>query len=254
MRVFEGFGALPAFVRPVVTIGSFDGVHRGHRELLGRVVALARETGGESVVITFDPHPREVLGNRGEPVALLNTLEEKALLIRSLGVDNMVVVPFTVEFSRIGPLEFVRDYLVGRVGVRHLVLGYDHHFGRGHEGSLDLLQRMHAQYGFTIHEICEQDVENHKVSSTVIRRLVREGAMDRAAQLLGYRYFLTVRAGEPLPQPKLLPSPGKYSVKIYNTGCIPSHETFVADVRLEITPDRGIALHPPVAGECIVEF
>lgn len=224
MKVFYGFEALPKFADPVVTIGSYDGVHAGHRELLGQIVGLAHRTGGESIVITFSPHPRTVLGNRGEKVELLNTLEEKILLLDSLGVDNLIVAPFTKEFSRIESYDFVRDYLVGKVGVAGLVVGFNHHFGHNHKGDFGYLKRLQAEFNFEIYEIPEKDVQRHKVSSTAIRKLIREGEMARAAELLAFPYFIAVTGGQNLrsrePE-KLLPPPGSYQAGIYQPGAMP---------------------------------
>lgn len=127
-RVFRGFDALPRFVRPVVTVGSYDGVHLGHRALIDRLTAEARAVGGESVVLTFDPHPRITLG-RGEGLRLLTTLDEKVALLRGLGVDNVIVIPFDRTFSALSGEEFARRYLIGKVGAATLVAGYDHRFG-----------------------------------------------------------------------------------------------------------------------------
>ena len=131
MRVFHGFEHLPRFIRPAVTVGSYDGVHRGHRALIERLVAEARAQGGESIVLTFEPHPRITLG-RAEGLQLLTTLEEKVALLAGLGVDNVIVIPFDRRFSALSSLEFVEEYLIGRVGAETLVAGFNHRFG--HDG------------------------------------------------------------------------------------------------------------------------
>lgn len=131
MKVFQGFEDLPHFIRPAVTVGSFDGVHRGHRALIGRLVAEARAVGGESVVLTFEPHPRITLG-RAEGLRLLTTFEEKVALLAELGVDNVIVIPFDRAFSALSGREFVERCLIGRVGAETLVAGYNHRFG--HDG------------------------------------------------------------------------------------------------------------------------
>jgi riboflavin kinase/FMN adenylyltransferase len=201
MRIFESFDNLPRFENPVVTVGSFDGVHAAHRELLARVTELARQTGGQSVAVTFHPHPRTVLGNKGEPVELLTTPAEKALLLEGLGVDNLIVTPFTGEFSRLSAGEFVEDYLVGRIGVRHLVVGFNHHFGNGGGSGFVDLQGMGSRHGFSVERFAERDVDGQKVSSTLIRNLIRRGEMAAAGRFLGAPYVVL----QPVGAGKLFP-------------------------------------------------
>ena len=219
MRVFYGFDHLPVLRNPVVTVGSYDGVHAGHRRLLERIVRLAREQEGESVVVTFSPHPRTVLGNRGERVVLLNSLREKALLLEEVGIDNLIVVKFTKAFSRISSTVFVTDYLLGRIGARTLVIGYNHHFGHNQEGNFDFLRQLQQRFDFSIYEIPRQDVDRDKVSSTVIRRLIEAGEIGKANRLLGHAYFMIARADAdgrvwPDDPAKLLPPPGEYPVSV----------------------------------------
>ncbi len=219
MRVFYGFDTLPVLRNPVVTVGSYDGVHTGHRHLLERIVRLAKEQQGESVVVTFSPHPRTVLGNRGEQVVLLNSLREKILLIEAVGIDDLIVVEFTKAFSQISSYEFVREYLLGKIGAKTLVVGYNHHFGHNQEGNFDFLRRLQQTMNFSIYEIPRQEVDQDKVSSTVIRRLIRAGEMEKANRLLGHAYTLIVQTderGEMVPDDpdKLLPPPGEYSVTV----------------------------------------
>ncbi|WP_295939735.1 FAD synthetase [uncultured Alistipes sp.] len=215
MRVFHGFDSLPHFERPAVTVGSYDGVHGGHRALLRTLTDTAREQSGESVVFTFEPHPRVTLG-RAEGLRLLTSLEEKAYLLEKAGVDNLVVIPFDEAFSRLTPDEFIRDYLVGMAGAQTLVVGFDHHFGRDKQGNYDYLDN--HRFGLRVVEVDECDVDTQKVSSTVVRRLIGHGKMEQAAKLLGYPYLLIAALkngkgsiGEPLKQ---LPPPGRYNVHI----------------------------------------
>ena len=232
MRVFHGFDDLPRFVRPVVTVGSYDGVHTGHRKLIGEVVRMARSGGGESVVVTFWPHPRTVLAGCGKgekPVELLSMPGEKAFLLASLGVDNLIVAPFTKDFSRLSPADFVRGYLVNRIGVDHLVVGFNHHFGRNHEGGLGDLVKLGAECGFALTQISEQDVGRSKVSSTIVRDLIRRGEMTDAAGLLGAPYIIMWPPGEG----KLLPPPGNYPVRVGRDG---GHCKAVLSISLENAP------------------
>lgn len=180
IRVFHGFGALPRFEHPVVTVGSYDGVHRGHRALIERLVAEARGAGGESIVLTFDPHPRITLG-RGEGLRLLTTLDEKIALLGELGVDNVIVIPFDRAFSALTGAEFVDRYLIGRVGAETLVAGYNHRFGHDR---LDC-DTLAASGRIRVVQVGPCTVDGQRVSSTLIRRLLEEGKTAEAARLRG---------------------------------------------------------------------
>lgn len=217
MRVFYGFQRLTPLVRPVITVGSYDGVHAGHRELLGRIVKMAHDKGGESVVITFSPHPRIVLSHGKDHIELLNSLKEKIFLLEQVGIDNLIVAPFTEEFSNISSYDFVHDYLVGKVGVDTLVFGYNHHFGHNKEGNFTFLEHLQAQFGFNICEVSPQRVDSDKVSSTIIRAHIANGEMCKASKFLAHPYFIIaegvsngkIESDEPY---KLLPPAGKYIV------------------------------------------
>lgn len=218
MRIFRGFDNLPVFRNPVVTVGSFDGVHAGHRQLLSRAVSLAGEMGGESVLVTFDPHPRQLIeGDECGPILLTGT-QEKAMLLARAGIDNMVVVPFTEEFRRTDYKEFVRGYLTGRIGMRRLVAGYDHHFGHRKEGNNDSLRDLSRELGFEVSAVPQYLVGEANVSSSEIRRHISAGRMAEAAQCLTYPYFIVARRdGETATAEescKLLPPPGSYPVRV----------------------------------------
>ena len=218
MRVFHGFENLPSFRAPAATVGSYDGVHSGHRVLLDRIRREAAAVGGESIVLTFDPHPRVTLGTQ-ERLRLLTSLEEKIYLLDQFGIDNLIVIPFDRAFSRIPSESFVKDYLIGKVGVKNLVVGFNHRFGHDKEGDYRLLNGLHDEFGFRVTEIEKQDVDAEKVSSTVIRRLIERGEMRKAARMLSHPYLLAgdvdcaghIASGEAL---KLLPPPGEYPVRI----------------------------------------
>lgn len=214
MKVHYGFDSLPAFRAPVVTVGSYDGVHGGHRAILRRINELAAQNGGESVVVTFAPHPRIVLG-KADGLKLLNTLEEKIALLEEVGVDHLIVAPFTEEFSRLSSQEYVRDYLVERIGVHTLVVGYNHHFGHNKDGDFRFLQSMQAEYGFEVYEISRQQIDDEKVSSTVVRQLITAGDVAHAMRLLERPYILITNLKERAIDPyKLLPPNGRYRVEI----------------------------------------
>lgn len=181
MKVFHGFEDLPHFIRPAVTVGSFDGVHRGHRALIGRLVAEARAVGGESVVLTFEPHPRITLG-RAEGLRLLTTFEEKVALLAELGVDNVIVIPFDRAFSALSGREFVERCLIGRVGAETLVAGYNHRFG--HDGVACDAPEVASR--LRVVRVGPCTVDGMRVSSTAIRRLLDAGDRTTAEHLAGH--------------------------------------------------------------------
>lgn len=218
MKVHYGFESLPTFRAPVVTVGSYDGVHCGHRAILSRINELAEKGGGESVVVTFAPHPRIVLG-KADGLKLLNTLDEKITLLDEVGIDHLIVAPFTEEFSRLSSEEYVRNYLVEKIGVRTLVVGYNHHFGHNKNGDFRFLQSLQEECGFEVCEISRQQIDDEKVSSTVVRGLIAEGDMAHAMRLLGRPYILIVNLKEYVADPyKLLPPNGRYRVQIEGQG------------------------------------
>lgn len=190
MRVFYGFDALPRFREPAVTVGSFDGVHLGHQALLARLCEEARATGGESIVLTFDPHPRITL-ERIDGFRQLTTLDEKLALLERLGIDDVIVIPFDRAFSALSGREFIERYLKGRIGTRTLVVGYNHRFGHDRYDC-----RTAADCGLRIVQVDEREVEGHHVSSTVIRRLLDAGDTAEAERLLGHPVQVTPRPAQ----------------------------------------------------------
>lgn len=217
MRIFRGFENLPQFRCGVATIGSFDGVHCGHRILLDRVRSIAKEVGGESIVFTFDPHPRITLG-KAEGLRLLSSTEEKLRLLEAEGVDNVIIIPFTKEFSRLSPAEFMQGLLVERVGIKHLVVGYNHHFGHNKAGDFGYLTENNA--GVNVVQVDQHRVESDKVSSTVIRSTIERGDMIQAARLLGHPYIIIgIATADGVIEPserayKQLPPAGVYPIRV----------------------------------------
>jgi len=189
MKFERGLEQLVRDPRSVVTVGTFDGLHRGHQAVLAYVRAQAQQRGGISTVLSFDPHPREVL--RGEPVPLLTTIEERAALLEAFGIDRFIVLPFTPELAAMSAIDFVEQVLVGRIGLQAVCVGYDHTFGRNREGNVALLEALGPRYGFAVDVIPPQVVNDRTVSSTLIRQLLlRDGAVEQAARLLGRPYSL----------------------------------------------------------------
>lgn len=186
MQIIRGFCSLPIIKHPVATVGSYDGVHLGHRVLVEQVVSRAKAREGKSVVITFEPHPRITLG-QDLGLKLLTTLEEKALLLERLGVDYLVVIPFDVEFSRLSHEEFINEYLVAKLGIEELIVGYNHHFGHNKSGDYGYLAHKSS---IEVTRIEQQLVDARKVSSTVIRSTIDSGNMLTATELLGHTYII----------------------------------------------------------------
>lgn len=181
MKVFHGFDHLPQFHRPAVTVGSYDGVHRGHKVLIERLLQEARMLRGESIVLTFEPHPRITLG-RDKGLLLLTTLNEKLDLLNSLGVDNVLVIPFDKEFSKLSGKEFVEDYLIGKLGAETLVAGYNHRFGHDRIDCIALKEMNMMK----VVRVSPCEIDGLKISSTVIRRLIAENRLKEAELMLGH--------------------------------------------------------------------
>lgn len=190
MQVHTDIGAFRGVKRPVLTTGTFDGVHLGHQVILDRLRSVARREGGESVLFTFHPHPRMVLYPNDNDLRLLNTQEEKQRLLEQAGLDHLLVVPFSRDFSRMHAEEYVRNVLAGQLGVHAVVIGYDHRFGRNREGDIHLLRKLGKALDFLVEEIPAQEVDHKKVSSTKIREALLAGDVGGANALLGYAYML----------------------------------------------------------------
>jgi riboflavin kinase/FMN adenylyltransferase len=229
MRIFRSFEEASVINAPVVTTGTFDGVHIGHRTIINRLKKLASEYSGESVLITFHPHPRVVLypETAGKGLKLICSQEEKIELLRKAGLDNIIIIEFTREFSKITSEEFVRDILCGILAAKVIVVGHNHHFGFNQEGDYRRLWEWREKYGFEAEEIPMQEVQNETVSSTRIRQALTEGYIQRANAYLDHFYLIIGAAvkDDPGLSPlvpmiripvtdvtKLVPAPGLYAV------------------------------------------
>lgn len=233
MKVYHGIESFVKRDNAVVTTGTFDGVHIGHRTILERLIEVSKKNKGESVLLTFYPHPRMVL-NPDSDLQLINTIEEKIALLEKVGIEHLIIHPFTKDFSRTTSLEFVRDILVNRIGTKKLVIGYDHHFGRNREGSFEHLKEFGPLYGFDVEEIPAQEVSDVNVSSTKIRVALLEGDISTANHYLGHEFCLSgiVVKGEQLGRElgfptanleidnkyKIIPAKGVYAVKVNHYG------------------------------------
>ena len=193
MKIYNSTNEFKAVEKTsVVTIGTFDGVHIGHQEIIKSLVKNAHSTEDKSVILTFYPHPRLIL-QQGVDLKLITTLQEKISLLEKTELDYLIIEPFTKEFSRLTALDFVRDILVKELKMKKLVIGYDHHFGRNREGNFEQLQEYGKVYGFEVEEIPAQDIQNISVSSTKIRKALEEGNIEKANLYLGYEFMITGR-------------------------------------------------------------
>ncbi|MEB2782071.1 bifunctional riboflavin kinase/FAD synthetase [Algoriphagus sp. C2-6-M1] len=236
MKIYEGLSDFPKLSNAVVTSGTFDGVHLGHQKILHRIRELARSINGETVLITFWPHPRLVLYPDEHNLRLLSTFEEKAKLLRQFGIDHLVTIPFTMEFSQLTSKEFIESVLVDKIQTKKLVIGYDHRFGKNREGSFEYLQAHHEEYGFGLEEISRQDVEDIGVSSTKIRHALETSDIPTAINYLGRPYELNglvikgQQIGRSIGFPtanihipnnyKLIPKDGVYAVEALVNGAL----------------------------------
>ena len=191
MKVYQSIEEFKPLAHAVSTIGTFDGVHSGHQKIISRLCEMAGNEKGESVVLTFFPHPRMVLQPDDNNLKMLTTMSERIELLKRSGVDHLIIQPFNKEFSRQSAVEFVRDILVNIIGTKTLVIGYDHHFGRNREGSFKDLEEMAPMYGFRLEEIPKHVINELAVSSTKIRNSLLTGDVKTANRLLGYAFSLT---------------------------------------------------------------
>jgi riboflavin kinase/FMN adenylyltransferase len=191
MKIYHSLENLPAFSNLVITQGTFDGVHLGHRKVLKHVVETAKKQGGESMLLTFYPHPRLVLYPDDNSIRMLSSVQEKQALVAETGIDHMLVLPFTSEIAQLSPLDFVRDVLVNKLQVKTIIVGYDHRFGKNREGSFENLQEFGEMFNFSVEEIPASEIEHIAISSTRIRKALLNGDLTLANELLGRPYSLT---------------------------------------------------------------
>lgn len=230
----------------VVTTGSFDGVHIGHKLIINRLNEIARDIDGESVLITFYPHPRQVLYPEQKDLKLINSQEEKIELLRKAGLDHLIIIPFSVDFSKTTSRDFVVDMLIGHLKAKVIVVGHNHHFGHARQGDYSYLDALSREFGFDVEEIPLKLIENETVSSTKIRKALKEGNIQRANAYLDHQYilkgklyegkFLAPHFDEPIvgieiPGPeKLIPPPGIYAGNLLVDDRWLKSMTFVMDM------------------------
>lgn len=189
MEVYRDIQGLPAFDKAVITIGTFDGVHRGHRKIIQQMLEEAERASGTPVLITFYPHPKQIIESGLKPLYLLNTPAEKYKLLHQAGIDHIVEVPFTREFSEQSAHEYISNFLVRKFNPHTIIIGYDHRFGRDRSGDYHLLSKEASRFGYRVIEIPEHVLQDITISSTRIREALLSGAVETANEYLGYRYF-----------------------------------------------------------------
>lgn len=230
MRIHQNISTLPAFHNAVVTIGTFDGVHTGHLAIIQQMIAEARAVQGETVIITFHPHPRRVIGLNSTDLLLLSTPEEKSDRLAQLGIDHLVIIPFDETFASLTAEAYVKDFLVNYFNPAKIIIGYDHRFGKGRTGDYTLLEKLGELYGFKVVEITAHVQNTITISSTQIRSLLKDGQIEKANAFLGYPYMISGKViegdkrgrtiGFPTAnikiddQEKLIPADGVYAVTV----------------------------------------
>jgi riboflavin kinase/FMN adenylyltransferase len=229
MIIHEGYENLH-LIAPVATLGIFDGVHRGHMALLDSLISRARSGNGESVVITFSPHPRLILEQNNKKLSFLTTMDEKVILLQKANVDHLIIIEFTTAFSTISACDFLKGILIEKIGTKHLIIGYDHHFGRHGEGDFNTIKECSKESEIIVEQVQGIHTEEGAISSSSIRNALIKGKLDEANSWLGYPYSLsgTVIEGrrigrtigyptaniKPHSQYKLIPANGVYAVEV----------------------------------------
>ena len=250
MKVHYDLGSLPQFKDAIVTMGAFDGVHKGHQQIIQRMKELADNVLGETIIITFHPHPRKVISSVPGEIKQLSSIKERIHLLEAAGIDHLVIIDFNYNFSNLSAEQYVEDFLYHHFKPNTVIVGYDHHFGKGRNGNIDLLQSMGTRLDFKVEEIQEQLVDNEIISSTLIRNYISEQNITRANDLLGYPYQFegfVVRGnqlGRTIGYPtanlhindeeKLIPSNGVYAVKV--KGICTNHKAVEGMMNIGIRP------------------
>ncbi|WP_131536100.1 bifunctional riboflavin kinase/FAD synthetase [Pedobacter nototheniae] len=230
MKIYNNLSDFTKLDKAIVTIGTFDGVHFGHQKIIKRLVEQAKNNGGESVILTFFPHPRMIIDPENQDLKMINTMNEKAKILENLGVDHLIITPFTRDFSNLLPQDYIKNILVDTIGTKHIIIGYDHRYGKDRSGNLTDLKNAGLHYHFTVEEIAEQDIHDVAVSSTKIRQSLLDGDVSLAADYLGYSFSIFGRVikgdkiGRTIGFPtanifveetyKLIPGDGIYAVTV----------------------------------------
>jgi len=191
VKIYNNIEDFKGVNKPIVTIGTFDGVHVGHQKIINRMREVAAKVNGETVLLTFYPHPRLVIHPDSKNLRFINVQKRKIELLEKAGIDHLIIIPFTREFSKLTSTQFIKEYIAEKIKAHKLIIGYDHHFGKNRLGDFSILYDLGKEYNFEVEKIPAQDVENIAVSSTKIRKALNEGKIKIANNLLGYEYSIT---------------------------------------------------------------
>lgn len=245
MKIYRNLSEFNKLDKAFVTIGTFDGVHFGHQKIISQLVNKAKAEQGESVILTFFPHPRMIINPGNQDLKMINTINEKAEILEKLGVDHLIITPFTRDFSNQSPDDYIEDILINQIGTKHITIGYDHRFGKDRAGNLEDLKLAAHDFGFTVEEIMEQDIHDVAVSSTKIRKALIAGDVELANDYLGYPFSIFGRVikgdkiGRTIGFPtanlfveetyKLIPGDGIYAVTLQISSSLDSEQN--ADIK-----------------------
>jgi riboflavin kinase/FMN adenylyltransferase len=241
MKIYHHINDFQQLNNAVVTIGTFDGVHQGHRQIIARLKELARQTGGETVILTFFPHPRMIIHPEDQDLKLITTIHERAALLEQLGVDHLIITPFSRDFSNQTAEAYIRDILVNKIGTRQIIIGYDHRFGKDRQGGLSDLQQAAPVYGFEVIEIPKQDIDHVAVSSTRIREALLKSDIEQANAFLGYPFFITGKVIRGNQIGRQIGYPTANLLVEENYKLIPADGIFAATVQLNDESFKGMA-------------
>ncbi|HUR12370.1 MAG TPA: bifunctional riboflavin kinase/FAD synthetase [Flavitalea sp.] len=252
MLVHRDIDKLPSFIKPVLTIGTFDGVHIGHRQILQQMKTTAGEMDGETVIITFHPHPRTVVDASAEPIPLITTIEERIELLSSM-IDHLVVVKFTEHFSKMPAREYVENFLLAKFHPDTLIIGYDHRFGTERIGDYKLLEEYQRKGSFRLIEIPPHVLNENTVSSTRIRDAIRSGRIEEANDLLGYEFFFTAVVTEGNKLGRTIGFPTANLMMPIESKLIPGDGVYAVHIEIENNPQgydgmMNIGMRPTIGG------
>ena len=236
MKIYHQLSDFKKLSNAVVTIGTFDGVHYGHQKIIKRLCELAKSTGGESVILTFFPHPRMIIDPENKDLKLINTIKEKAEILEKLGVDHLIITPFTRDFSNLSAQEYIKKILINTLGTKKIIIGYDHRFGKDRKGGMKELEDSTKIFDFTVEEIPEQDINDVAVSSTKIRKALLAGDVSLAAEYLGYAFSINgpVIKGDKIGRTIGFPTANIFVEETYKL--IPGDGIYAVTVEMESQP------------------
>lgn len=260
MKIYNNLSEFKKLANAIVTIGTFDGVHFGHQKIIKQLVQKAKADNGESVILTFFPHPRMIIDPENQDLKMINTINEKAEILNRLGVDHLIITPFTRDFSNQLPEDYIKNILVDNIGTKHIIIGYDHRFGKDRSGNLNVLKTAGTHFGFTVEEIMEQDIHDVAVSSTKIRQALLAGNVELANDYLGYPFsiFGRVIKGDKIGRTIGFPTANIFVEEIYKL--IPGDGIYAVTVEMSSefkedlqstgglpTPDSGLRTYKGMA-------